>query len=131
MRKYQSEFSDFFCRFVRYREASGKWNKGSDSILASFDRFCASCGPGESFQELIETWCRRRDTESTNAHGNRISVLNGLIRYLKDRGLAELSEIEMPKTMPVSYIPHAFTQQELQSFFAACDALSIDRKSVV
>ena len=129
MRKYQSEFSDFFCRFVRYREASGKWNKGSDSILASFDRFCASCGPGESFQELIETWCRRRDTESTNAHGNRISVLNGLIRYLKDRGLAELSEIEMPKTMPVSYIPHAFTQQELQSFFAACDALSIHAKS--
>ena len=108
MREYQSGFSDFFRRFVRYREASGKWNKGSDSILASFDRFCASHSPNRSIQNLMETWCARRDTESTNAHGNRIGVINGLVRYLNSRGLAELSEIEVPKAVPVSYIPPYF-----------------------
>ncbi len=129
MREYQSEFSDFFQRYVKYRETSGKWNKGSDSILASFDRFCASCGSDDPLQELAETWCRKRDTESINAYGNRVGVINGLIRYLNGRGLADLSEMEMPKTMPVSYIPHAFTQQELQDLFSACDALSRNAKS--
>lgn len=129
MREYQSGFSDFFRRFVRYREASGKWNKGSDSILASFDRFCASHSPNRSIQNLMETWCARRDTESTNAHGNRIGVINGLVRYLNSRGLAELSEIEVPKAVPVSYIPHTFTQQELRGFFAVCDALAGSARS--
>lgn len=124
MREYHSRFSDLFKCFVTYREASGKWNKGYDSYLASFDRFCMSNDSERTLQEHMDIWCQRRDTESARTHGHRIMPINGLIRYLNDRKLAELTEIELPKNIPVSYIPHAFSQQELRDFFAECDALS-------
>jgi len=109
--------------FVRYRIASDRWNDVDKRSLVYFDRFCTERYPyynGIS-QEMIDGWCRKRETELNISCIRRTNTIVALIRYLQDRGLANLQ----PPTIPVgekrTYIPHAFTVEELEKFFRECD----------
>lgn len=130
MREYQSHYAGLLQSFVRYREISEKWNPHEDALTASFDKFCVKYQAHFTLQELAETWCQKRNTESGNSWSNRVCMINGFFRYLNTHGLASCVLLDMPKYERTAYVPHAFTQEELTLFFDACDSLSRSAKTL-
>ena len=46
------------------------------------------------------------------------------IKYLSERGLSEVLPPRIPRKERVTYIPYAFSGDEIRSFFTACDIFS-------
>lgn len=126
MMEHKSFLAPYIEAFIRYREASGHWNDSSYAInLLMFDRHCSRRFKGafSLTQEMVDSWCRKRDTEENNSCRSRIYVVVGLVRYLRERTLTDVRVPEIPRKERRVYIPHAFTQDELGRFFDACDSL--------
>jgi len=126
MNKFESFLAPVIEPFVAYRKASGRWNDTDNLNIRLFDRHCAVLFPGamELTQEMVDSWCRRRDTELlSNSHRGRIYVIFHFVNYLRERNLTEINAPSIPVKMPRTYIPHAFTEEELENFFKACDSL--------
>lgn len=126
-RIYHSCFKGQLDMFSDYMRASHHWNSGYDASILSFDRYCAKQFPCDDCisQEMIDTWCRKRDTETTQSCHTRQCSIVAFIKYLRSRGLSEVHGPERPKKGRSSYIPHAFTAEELKNFFKACDSISL------
>ena len=109
--------------YVTYQTVSGQWNELSDEIMLRFDRYCRANYPdaSELSQEMVDNWCRQRETETNNTCRSRIYPVVGFIRYLRKRRLTSILEPLIPKRESCTYIPHAFTEDELKNFFSACD----------
>jgi integrase len=90
-----------------------------------FDRYCLSAyaGEGRLSQEIVDSWCGKRDTEKNSSCRSRISVIVSFIRYLKKRGKTDITTPVLPRIEKSIYLPHAFTLTELQVFFDACDSI--------
>jgi site-specific recombinase XerD len=125
MHEFESFLAPVMESFIAFRKASGRWNDFDAQNLRYFNRHCAEMFPGamELTQEMVDVWCRRRDTELSNTCRGRIYVIHHFICYLKERGLTEINEPPIPTKAPRIYIPHAFTEEELVNFFKACDNL--------
>ncbi len=126
MNKFTSFLAPLLQAYVFYQKASGHWNEASyESNLVLFDRYCKRQHP-EAFllsQEMVDNWCRKRNTESNNSCRSRIYVVISFIRYLRTRGKTEVVEPEIPRKERCTYIPHSCTDTELKNFFCACDSL--------
>lgn len=126
-----SEFTSFLAplmrAFVSYRKASGRWNETSYEMnLRLFDKYCEKHDPHATAleQEMVDSWCAQRETETNNSCRSRIYPVVRFVRYLRKRGMTTVAEPEIPHEEPRAYIPHAFTKNELLNFFAACDSIS-------
>ena len=132
MRKFESFLAPVMDSFIAFRQASGRWNDYDRQNLHLFDCHCAMMFPKatELTQEMVDSWCRRRDTELlSNSHRGRIYAIFHFVNYLKERNLTEINAPSIPVKMPRTYIPHAFTDEELINFFRACDNLpAVPRK---
>lgn len=126
-RVYRSCFKEQLDMFSDYMRASHHWSSGYDSGILSFDRYCAEQYPdaGCISQKMIDEWCRKRDTETTLSCHVRQCCVVAFVKYLRARGLSDVHEPERPKKGRSSYIPHAFTDEELKNFFQACDSISL------
>ena len=76
---------------------------------------------------MIDKWCAKRETELNRACDTRICVIRAFIRYLKDRDLTDVKAPAKLKKEPATYVPHAFTKEELQRFFYECDNIPVNR----
>jgi integrase len=125
MHKLESLLAPLMEPFVAFRMASGRWNDYDDQNLHLFDRHCKAVFPeaAELTQEMVDCWCSRRDSESSNTHRGRIYAVYYFVSYLKGRNLTEIDGPCIPAKVPRTYIPHAFTGKELTNFFKACDSL--------
>jgi integrase len=126
MREFTSFLAPFMRAYVSYQEASGRWNESSYAVMLTlFDRYCKKQYPDamELSQEMADTWCRKRETETNNSCRSRIYPVVSFVRYLRKRGKTAVMEPVVPRKEPRVYIPHAFTETELKKFFAACDGI--------
>ena len=125
MQRFKSIFGSMMDSFVAFRKASGRWNDADNQNLHLFDSHCTKTFPNgtELTQEMVNIWCRQRDTELSNSCRSRIYVVFNFVRYLKERGLTSIKEPPLPPKAPRTYIPHAFAEEELANFFKACDDL--------
>jgi integrase len=126
MNKFTSFIAPLMEAYVFYQKASGHWNEASyEPNLVLFDRYCRKQHPGATLlsQEMVDGWCHKRDTETNNSCRSRIYVVVSFIRYLKKRGKTDVLEPMIPRKERRTYIPHAFTDVELENFFRACDNL--------
>jgi integrase len=126
MNKFTSFLAPLMQAYVFYRKASGNWNESSyEPNLLRFDRYCKKQFPEAALlsQEMVNGWCHKRDTENNNSCRSRIDVVISFIRYLKKRGKTDVMEPERPRKERRTYIPHSFTDVELENFFHACDSL--------
>lgn len=126
MRKYESCFAPLILDFITYRKASGRWNEASyGSNLRVFDRYCRTNYPGDAVltQEMVDSWCRQRESETNNSCRTRVYVVYSFVKYLSERNLLENHPPELPRKERSAYIPYAFTQDEIRMFFEACDNL--------
>jgi len=124
--KFQSFLSDILNGYVTYRKASGRDSIGYLLNVRLFDRYCARQYPQakELSQAMVDEWCKKKDTESTNSCISRIYPVLSFLRYANTRGLINVNIPVAPRSTPRTYIPHAFTVKELQFFFHSCDSIN-------
>ena len=123
MPKFTSFLAPLVQDYRTYQQASGRWNDASyEPNLLLFDRYCKQHYPGAAglSQEMVDTWCRQRDTETNNSRRSRIYVVASFIEYLRTRGKTRVFAPAIPKKEKRTYIPHAFREAELMS---SCDSL--------
>jgi integrase len=124
MNKFTSFLAPLMQAYVFYRKASGYWDEASyEPNLVLFDRHCKKYTTEFLSQEMVDGWCQKRDTETNNSCRSRIYVVVSFIRYLRARGKTEVMEPDIPRKERRTYIPHSFTDIELNNFFHACDTL--------
>jgi len=127
LNKFRSFLAPLIQEYISYQQATDHWNVSSyEPNLLLFDRYCLREYPGADClsQEMADCWCRKRDTEENNSCRSRIYAIVSFIRYLKKRGKTDIAPSVLPRIEKRTYLPHAFTETELQNFFAACDSLS-------
>jgi len=126
MNKFTSFLTPLIQAYIFYCKTSGRWNKASYEVnLLLFDRYCKKYYQEATLlsQEMVDGWCHKRDTENNNSCRSRIYVVASFIRYLRQRGITGVIEPEIPRKERRTYIPHSFTDIELENFFHACDTL--------
>ena len=108
--------------FVYSRRAAGKWNASYDANLHSFDNYCADRYPNASaLTEAMLGWCCERPTENGNTCKNRISAVSNFVKYARGKGWTDIAPPQTPAPRPCTFVPHAFTKEELTLFFRICD----------
>ena len=124
MRAFESGVADQIAAFVRHREAAGAICESYKTSLRLFDAHCAERFPGQGTltQEMADSWCARRPTELAGSCRSRCYAVVSLVRFLRERGLTDARDPELPRDRDPPARPHAFTDAELSAFFAECDS---------
>lgn len=125
MRKYTSKIAPLMMEYESYQSASGRWSESYNLYLTLFDRHCSANYPAFEMltQEMLESWCAKRDTENNNSCRSRIYPVVSFIRYMQKRGQTDVRTPSIPRKEARTYIPHAFSMDELHNFFNACDTI--------
>lgn len=125
MRKFTSFLTPDIDAFISFKKAADRWNDTYDVQLSLFEKYCTRQYPGALAlsQEMVDDWCRKRDTESNNSCRARVNPVVSFIQYLRKRGLSNVTQPSLPQKELMTYIPHAFTEIELKNFFKACDEI--------
>ena len=124
MKTFFSGFAEDLEKFVQYRRASGSWNEyASHQNLVYFDHFCVNNygGAPALTQEMVDSWCAKRDTETNGSCYTRTLPARQFVDYLSSRNRTTVKSPEAPQPDKRKYIPHAFSEEELSGFFIACD----------
>lgn len=112
--------------YIKYRVSLNCWNENATKHLRAFKKYCLENYPNINIltQEMVDTWCIKRKTEINNSCNKRIMVISGLLKYTNSRNITNLTIPSKLKPNKITYIPHAFTEQELKNFFYACDNIN-------
>ncbi len=129
--KKQFSFIELIDVYLDYRASGGLKNKIRRRDITLFYHNCCKHFNDAEFitQEMIDWWCKQRDTETLISAHSRISPIRSFLIFVKERGYIEC---KIPKiiTLPSStYKPHGFTEEELANFFRACDEHVLETKS--
>jgi integrase len=73
-------------------------------------------------QEMVDTWCNKRESEVNRSQETRTRVVRLFVDYLRRRGLTDVAPPAKCKPESKTYIPYAFDDDELVRFFHACDS---------
>lgn len=117
----------WFSDFLNFRRASESWGKTYCCYLKSLNKYCMDNYPDSSnlSQNIIDEWCKQRNTESDYTWKGRLNFVRTLLNYGNSRGHINISLPELPLVDRVHYKPHAFTKEELTNLFYACDNVEI------
>ena len=129
MREFKSFLSRQMKSFVEYRTAGGYWNDTYDAYLRYFDRHCADVYPDGSAltNNMVESWCAQRPSESAGTCRVRCFAVANFVNYLRVRGATDALPPDIPANVRSVYIPHAFTDDELDRFFRASDDMPMGK----
>ena len=108
MKEFRSFLSPQIHSFIRYRQASQRWNDSSyEENLMLFDHYCHANDPCATAltQEMVDGWCRQRRTETNNSCRSRIYVVDSFIRFLNMRGLSNVQPPQIPRKERRRYLP--------------------------
>jgi integrase len=125
MREYTSFLAPHIHAYAAFQIAADRFASTWETSLFLFDTHLKTRYPEAAVltQEMVDTWCRQRETEINNSCIARVNAIVGLIRYLRQRGKTDVAEPTLPRKERSTYIPHAFTEAELKNFFRACDEI--------
>lgn len=99
MKEFRSFLSPQIHSFIRYRQASQRWNDSSyEENLMLFDHYCHANDPCATAltQEMVDGWCRQRRTETNNSCRSRIYVVDSFVRFLNMRACPMFSRRRFP-----------------------------------
>lgn len=121
-RPFRSCLAKQFEEFMYSKRASQRWSQSYEENLHFFDNYCADLFPDASaLTEKMLEWCNERPTENGNSCRYRITVVSNFVKYAQEKGWTEIAAPKVPSTKPCTYVPHAFTKDELTQFFRICD----------
>lgn len=117
-RPFKSRLAQQFEEYIMSRKAARRWNSTYDDNLHFFDNYCAREYPGqETLCAGMLDWCRERPTENGNSCRQRTMSVAGFIEYANKKGWTDILPPQRPSYRPDTYIPHAFTEEELMLLF--------------
>lgn len=110
--------------YMRHRRAADKLGMSSEESLGLFDLHSARLFPDDDCltQRMVDSWCERRPTESANSCIARCLPVTSMVAFLRGRGETDVVAPVLPRPERRGYVPHAFTEDELASFFRECDS---------
>lgn len=131
MYEFNHSREPLFRPFIQYRIVSDRWNSVALKNIAYFDRYCCEHYPDHSgiSQQMVDGWCKKRETERNGSCFTRTRIVVALIHYLQERGLTSVHVPAIPRMEKRMYIPHAFTEEELNRFFRECDRRVVKSQS--
>lgn len=117
-------FKEMLDAYLEFRKVSGL-KESTIFSLVQFYRDCNKRYPESKYltQEMIDCWCTKRNTEIRVSHWSRTHSIITFLQYAEQRKWIELKIPKIPYYKPSAYIPHAFSEEELQNFFKACDEI--------
>lgn len=129
MTEFQSFIAPYIEAYMKFQKASGGCSSHAESSLRLFDRYCLkqSDAAGVLTQSIVDGWCSKRDTESNNSCRARVYPIYNLLKYMQARKLTDVA-CPLPRRERCTYIPHAFTDDELRRFFNGCDHLPFTKR---
>ncbi|MBU7006781.1 tyrosine-type recombinase/integrase [Phosphitispora fastidiosa] len=97
-----------------------------------FDRFCIEKGATTVgvTKELAALWAEKRPNESDVTRYKRVNDLINFSIYLNHLGYQSYIPKQL-KAYHSTFTPYIFSQEELNSFFAACDTIEVHRHSPI
>lgn len=121
--RFRTIGEDVMSRYVGWLRAQGRACQQSLTYVSVFDNWCQAEFPGATAvtQEMVDAWRAPRPTERPNSTRTRVYPVIGVLSYMRDRGLTDVRDPDVPRSERSTYVPHAFTEDELGRFFGACD----------
>lgn len=125
MTEFISGIAPLIKQFIDFRIASEHWNASYEVSMRLFDRHCHCHHPGENIltQRMVDEWCAKRKTETGKSCQSRCYVVLSFVKYLRSRNLTDVNPPQFPRKSHSTYVPHAFSEDELRRFFEGCDRL--------
>jgi integrase/recombinase XerD len=108
---------------IEEKKSLGNPYETSARILKAFSVFCVNQFPDETTltKEMAMHWAQKRPDEHVNGLARRITPIRQLAKYMNRIGIeAYIIPAGIPGKL-VRYVPHIFTDRELQAFFAEID----------
>ena len=124
---YSGNFKTYIEGLIEQKNSIGYPYDSSARILKTFDVFCMHEYPDETIltQEIVLHWAEKGKDEHVNGLVRRITPVRQLTKYMNSIGIdAYLIPTGIPGKQ-IRYVPHIYTDQELQAFFAEIDQCSV------
>ena len=120
-------FKSYIEGLIEQKNSLGFPYTSSARILKVFSVFCATRYPDEKnlTKEIAMHWAEKKQDEHVNWLIRRITPIRQLAKYMNSIGI---DAYLIPSGIPgkqIRYVPHIFTDQELQSFFSEIDRCSV------
>ncbi len=81
-------------------------------------------------KELADKWAKKRPNESDVTRYKRVNVIINFSIYLNYQGYQSYIPKRL-KPYRTTFTPYIFSQEELKSFFYACDTIKVHKKSAM
>ena len=121
-------FKPYIDGLIKQKRSLGYLYNVSAWVLKTFSVFCMNHYPDETTitKAMAMQWAERRQDENLNSLAARITPIRQLAKYMHCLGVeAYVIPLGIPGKLP-RYIPHIFTDKELQAFFAEIDRCPVD-----
>lgn len=120
--RYRSVFAPQILSYIDYRYAAGFKHRGFKSALSLFDKFCIENNVDDTKFSVKdgEKWILRRAEEKDRTWYCRVNLVNRFLVYLKENGF-EVFPTGNVKISGNTFIPHIYTDDEIESYFKAVD----------
>ena len=78
-RTYNQWYNDYMQYRLSYSD-----KKPANDFVRCFLNWCGRTYPDETVltQQMLDTWCAKRDTENGNSHGSRVSAINRFLDFV-------------------------------------------------
>lgn len=129
--EFCSNFKIYIKGLIEQKHAIGYSYRTDTYMLRWFDRFCTEHYPQatELTKEIALHWAERRNGEHIGSLRSRIKPVRQLAKYMNSIGIEAYFIPQVIPGKPPSYVPHIFTESELQAFFAEADKCTYDKRS--
>ena len=119
--------------FIKFKHSLGWKYETGEYYLRQFDRYCAANQTEDfSLKDIIKKWIILRDNECSGTQHIRVATIREFGKYLQLTGYP--NSYIVPKKVCQKQIrttPHFFTNEEIISFFYACDTLRPRKENLV
>lgn len=119
----------FIKQYIEFKRNLG-YLLTNTSIFSMFDRFTIENDAKTVglTRELAEKWAKNRPNESDATRYNRVNYIINFSIYLNHLGYQSYIPRQR-KSYHTTFTPYIFSQEELKSFFIACDTIEAYRDS--
>ena len=131
MKNYKSIYGDKIEKFILMKKALGFKYQTSTFILSAIDDFAyqrQEVSEGIT-KDFADSWGTKRATESDTYRYARVRILAQFSSFLRDLNISS----HIPKLPPwtkSNFIPHIYSDKEVQALFNACDDLKVKSKTI-
>lgn len=115
----------FLKKYIEFRRSLG-YDLKYTYIFRSFDRFTIDNGATNLglTKQLAEKWAEKHPNEADVTRYKRVNDIINFSIYLNHLGYQSYIPRQL-KSYRTTFIPYIFSQEELKSFFVACDMIEV------